>query len=90
MHDAPPVADCRFSWMAQDRIAAAERPAAAGRLDPSDWAPEHLELGIEGVLAQVQNIPPADKFVVCHGDACAPNTLITDDGRWVGRPRRSR
>ena len=29
-------------------------------------------------------IPPADKLVVCHGDACAPNTLITDDGRWSG------
>jgi aminoglycoside phosphotransferase len=55
-----------------------------GRLDTSDWAPEHLELGIEGVLAQVQNIPPADKLVVCHGDACAPNTLITDDKRWSG------
>jgi kanamycin kinase len=20
---------------------------------------------------------------VCHGDACAPNTLIGDDGRWL-------
>ncbi len=84
MHDALPAADCPFSWMAQDRIAAAERAAVAGRLDTSDWAPEHRELGIEGVLAQVQDIPPADKLVVCHGDACAPNTLITGDGRWSG------
>jgi kanamycin kinase len=84
MHDALPVTDCPFSWMAQDRIAAGQRAAAAGRLDTSDWAPEHLELGIEGVLAQVQNIPPADELVVCHGDACAPNTVITDDGRWSG------
>ena len=22
--------------------------------------------------------------MVCHGDACAPNTLIGDDGRWSG------
>jgi kanamycin kinase len=84
MHHALPVADCPFSWMAQDRIAAAERAAAAGRLDTSDWAPEHRKLGIEGVLAQVQDIPPPDKLVVCQGDACAPNTLITDDGRWSG------
>ncbi|MGP8001170.1 MAG: aminoglycoside 3'-phosphotransferase [Streptosporangiaceae bacterium] len=84
MHDALPVADCPFSWMPQDRIAAAQRAATAGRLDTSDWAPEHRELGIEGMLAQVQDIPPADKLVVCHGDACAPNTLITDDGRWSG------
>lgn len=28
--------------------------------------------------------PPADRLVVCHGDACAPNTVIGADGRWVG------
>lgn len=28
--------------------------------------------------------PPIDKLVVCHGDACAPNTLIGDDGRCCG------
>jgi kanamycin kinase len=28
--------------------------------------------------------PPADRLVVCHGDACAPNTLIGDDGRCCG------
>jgi kanamycin kinase len=22
--------------------------------------------------------------VVCHGDPCAPNTIIGDDGRWTG------
>lgn len=84
MHDALPVINCPFSWMAQDRITAAQQAAAAGRLDTSDWAPEHLELGIEGVLAQVQDLPPADKLVVCHGDACAPNTLIAGNGRWSG------
>jgi len=84
IHDALPVADCPFSWMAQDRIAAAQRAAAAGRLDSSDWHPEHRELGIEGAIARALNIPPADKLVVCHGDACAPNTLIAANGRWSG------
>jgi kanamycin kinase len=28
--------------------------------------------------------PPVDEPVVVHGDACAPNTLIGDDGRFVG------
>ncbi|MBV9095569.1 MAG: aminoglycoside 3'-phosphotransferase [Streptosporangiaceae bacterium] len=84
MHDALPVTYCPFSWMAQDRIAAAEQAAAAGRLDTSDWAPEHQQLGIEGVLTRVKNIPSDGKLVVCHGDACAPNTLITDNGRWSG------
>ena len=28
--------------------------------------------------------PPVDDPVVVHGDACAPNTLVADDGAWVG------
>ncbi len=28
--------------------------------------------------------PPIDRLVVCHGDTCAPNTLIGDDGRCAG------
>jgi kanamycin kinase len=27
---------------------------------------------------------PVDQLVVCHGDACSPNTLIDDDGRCCG------
>src|SRR3954453_23291088 len=29
--------------------------------------------------------PPIDKLVVCHGDACVPNTLITEDGQYSGQ-----
>lgn len=28
--------------------------------------------------------PGVDRLVVCHGDACCPNTLVGDDGRWSG------
>ena len=28
--------------------------------------------------------PPADRLVVCHGDACSPNTLMADDGSFSG------
>lgn len=27
--------------------------------------------------------PPVDALVVCHADACCPNTLLGDDGRWL-------
>lgn len=27
--------------------------------------------------------PPVDRLVVCHGDACCPNTLIDDDGAFA-------
>jgi kanamycin kinase len=30
------------------------------------------------------NPPPVDHLVVCHGDACSPNTLINDAGRCCG------
>jgi kanamycin kinase len=28
--------------------------------------------------------PPIEQPVLVHGDACAPNTLISQDGRWTG------
>lgn len=27
---------------------------------------------------------PIDELVVCHGDTCAPNTMIGDEGTWSG------
>lgn len=27
--------------------------------------------------------PSIDRLVVCHADACCPNTLLGDDGRWT-------
>jgi kanamycin kinase len=31
-----------------------------------------------------EGAPSADRLVVCHGDACSPNTLMTDDGSFSG------
>jgi kanamycin kinase len=31
-----------------------------------------------------EDAPPADRLVVCHGDACSPNTLMADDGTFSG------
>lgn len=84
MHEALPVRDCPFSWMAAGRLADARRRAAQGRIDPAGWHEEHRPLGIARVFDLLAGIPPADRLVVCHGDACAPNTLIAEDGRWSG------
>ncbi|MEX1009267.1 MAG: aminoglycoside 3'-phosphotransferase [Acidimicrobiia bacterium] len=84
LHDALPVDTCPFSWSVEDRIVAPRQLAALGMLDPATWAPEDRQLGVDGALALLSAPPPIDKLVVCHGDACSPNTLIADDGHWSG------
>lgn len=84
LHEALPVAECPFSWETGLRIADAQRQAAAGRLDPAAWHECHRPLGIARALELAADAPPTDRLVVCHGDACAPNTLLGTDGRWCG------
>jgi kanamycin kinase len=72
-----------------DLTAEAERMAWARRYHP---VPEPLACGhddtgswlVTAALEQAAAIPPTDKLVVCHGDACAPNTLLASGGRWSG------
>jgi kanamycin kinase len=82
LHDALPVAACPFSWTAEDRLADVRRRAGLGRLDPGRWHPMHRPLGQPG--RGTRRPPPVERLVVCQGDSCAPNTLLTDDGRWSG------
>ncbi len=81
LHDRLPVAGCPFSWSAVDRVEDARRRAADGALDRSRWFPEHGSIGsVERALELVADAPPVDRLVVCHGDACAPNTLLDARG----------
>lgn len=84
LHEALPVAGCPFSWSAGERAADARRRGEAGAIDPRRWHPEHRALSVGAALDRAAVPPPVDLLVVCHGDACAPNTLVTDDGRWSG------
>ncbi|MFJ1704916.1 phosphotransferase [Kitasatospora sp. NPDC088346] len=43
---------------------------------------------VERALGALTDIPPVDRLVVCHGDACAPNTLLGDDGTCTGHVDR--
>jgi kanamycin kinase len=84
LHEALPVQGCPFSWSASQRLADARRRAGQGLIDPARWHPEHRHLSVSRALDILTEIPPADRLVVCHGDSCAPNTLLADDGRWSG------
>jgi kanamycin kinase len=84
LHETLPVARCPFSWSAEQRVAGARDQAAAGRVNPAAWHPCHQSLTVTAALNQAAAIPSSDKLVVCHGDACAPNTLLNGDGRWSG------
>ncbi|WP_309069802.1 aminoglycoside 3'-phosphotransferase [Microbacterium sp.] len=54
---------------------------------PYDWSvPTRLaRAASRGIAmpAELRDPPSVDRLVVCHGDACSPNTLIGPDGRWV-------
>jgi kanamycin kinase len=54
---------------------------------PFEWGVPSRIANAEGrgirVSDALREPPPIDRLVVCHGDACCPNTLIGDDGRWV-------
>lgn len=55
---------------------------------PFDWSVRRrvanaAERGIR-VPGELRTPPAIDALVVCHGDACAPNTLLGADGRWSG------
>lgn len=53
---------------------------------PFSWQVGHRVAKAEArgirVPAHLTTAPPIDRLVVCHGDACAPNTLIGDDGQF--------
>lgn len=83
-------------WVARPAQAARELGVALRALHdalpvaecPFDWGvPARLaRAGVpaEAAAALVGPVPPVERLVVCHGDACAPNTLLADDGTWTG------
>jgi kanamycin kinase len=81
-HDALPVAECPFSWSAEERVA--EAGEHRDRVKARDFHPDYAHLTADDALSRLADVPPIDGLVVCHGDTCAPNTLVSEDGRYAG------
>ena len=81
LHDRAPVDDCPYDWSTSARVA--QVVAGHGQPDPARWHSEHSPLTFEQAKDRLLEIPEPDQ-VVCHGDACAPNTLLDDDGTFCG------
>lgn len=84
MHESLPVGDCPFSWSAEVRLSEVHRRAERGLIDSTGWHEDHRQLSLPAALHRLQDVPDVDRLVVCHGDACSPNTLVADDGTCSG------
>jgi len=81
-------------WLADPAVAVAAVGAGLRALHdtlpvedcPFDWGvpsrvAKALARGIR-LPEMFRTAPPVDRLVVCHGDACCPNTLLDGEGRW--------
>ncbi|MFD9737699.1 phosphotransferase [Umezawaea sp. NPDC059074] len=82
LHDALPVDRCPFDWDVPRRLGRVDERIAEGD-GTAEWSPEHRRLGVVEARALLDAPPEVDRLVVCHGDACAPNTLLGDDGSFA-------
>jgi kanamycin kinase len=85
LHDALPTSQCPFEFGSETAIEHARRRVEAGVVDPDrDFHDEHRHLTPTAALAELRRLRPGrEDVVVCHGDYCAPNVLLTD-GRVSG------
>jgi kanamycin kinase len=81
IHDALPVDECPFDWSIERRLTRVHERSAAGE-QLSEQLMRQRHPGFTDPEAQVSEPPAIDRLVVCHGDACAPNTLLHDDGSF--------
>lgn len=82
LHDALPVDQCPFDWGTEIRLGQADERIADGARR-EEWFPVHRHLSMAEARGRIGRPPPIDRLVVCHGDACAPNTLLHDDGTFA-------
>ncbi|HWZ89058.1 MAG TPA: aminoglycoside 3'-phosphotransferase [Polyangiaceae bacterium] len=79
-------------WIAQPRVAARALGVGLRALHdalpvarcPFSWSVEQRLARSSASARTSLKAPEPVRLVVCHGDACAPNTLLADDGSVTG------
>lgn len=82
LHDQLPVAEAPAAWSVERRIEQFEDRVRAGA-GAASWSSEYQHLTVAQVRDRLRDAPPLEDPVVCHGDACAPNTLLDEHGRFA-------
>jgi len=71
---------CPFDFRLDTALAHARSRGERGLIDPAtDFHPEFSHLGVHEALQTLERqMPQTEDLVVCHGDYCLPNVLLTD------------
>jgi kanamycin kinase len=80
LDDRAPAQQCPFQFRLPVALDHVRRRAAAGHVDPAeDFDDDHGHLDLDTALRELERLRPNDEDpVVCHGDYCPPNALLTD------------
>ncbi|MCA9739050.1 MAG: aminoglycoside 3'-phosphotransferase [Gemmatimonadetes bacterium] len=80
-HEAPASA-CPFRFTLDDALAHARARLRSGAIVPGrDFHPEFAHLSAADALERLWRTRPAtEAAVVCHGDFCLPNVVLTESG----------
>jgi kanamycin kinase len=81
-HDALPKESCPYEWSAAQRLREIRLRIEDGSLDQHEWSESFSGLTLRTAMEALR-VTPSEDLVVCHGDACAPNTLIDERGKWL-------
>jgi len=82
LHERLPREECPFSWSRETRLASALSLIANRGVEREALHELHTNLSDEEIVEILTSWSTDDDLVVCHGDACAPNTLLDKSGLW--------